>query len=58
MEKRLKQCLGIDVSKLNLSLSLGFLTDKLDKEFQLHPDVPNDVSGYKELLRLVKDIGG
>ena len=51
MEKRLKQSLGIDVSKLNLSLSLGFLTDKLEKKFKSHPDVPNDLSGYKELLK-------
>ncbi|WP_396636911.1 IS110 family transposase [Maribacter sp. R77961] len=54
MEKRLKQCLGIDVSKLNLSLSLGFLTDKLNKEFISHPDVPNDLSGYKELLKWLR----
>ncbi|MDE3743882.1 hypothetical protein [Maribacter polysaccharolyticus] len=50
MEKQLKQSLGIDVSKLNLSLSLGFLSERLVKEFKSHPDVPNDVSGYKELL--------
>lgn len=54
MEKRLKQSLGIDVSKLNLSLSLGFLTDKLDKEFISHPNVPNDESGHRELLRWLK----
>lgn len=46
-----KQSLGIDVSKLNLSLSLGFLSDKLEKEFKSHPDVPNDISGYRELLK-------
>ncbi|MGJ8738788.1 IS110 family transposase [Zobellia laminariae] len=51
MEKRLKQSLGIDVSKLNLSLSLGFLSERLVKEFKSHPDVSNDVSGYKELLK-------
>tara|TARA_R110002153_G_scaffold205482_1_gene358227 strand:+ start:351 stop:1424 length:1074 start_codon:yes stop_codon:yes gene_type:complete len=51
MEKRLKQSLGIDVSKLNLSLSLGFLSNKLEKEFKSHPDVPNDISGYRELLK-------
>jgi hypothetical protein len=39
MEKILKQCLGIDVSKLNLSLSLGFLTEKLEKQFMVHGDV-------------------
>ncbi|MGS0528473.1 IS110 family transposase [Zobellia nedashkovskayae] len=51
MEKRLKQSLGIDVSKLNLSLSLGFLSERLVKEFKSHADVSNDVSGYKELLK-------
>lgn len=51
MEKQLKQSLGIDVSKLNLSLSLGFLSETLVKEFKSRPDVPNDVSGYKELLK-------
>ncbi|MGP1993572.1 IS110 family transposase [Zobellia laminariae] len=54
MAKRLKQSLGIDVSKLNLSLSLGFLTDKLDKEFISHSDVSNDISGYKELLKWLR----
>lgn len=55
MKKRLKQSLGIDVSKLNLSLSLGFLTDKLVKEFMIHSDVSNDRSGYKELLKWIKE---
>lgn len=54
MKKRLKQCLGIDVSKLTLSLSLGFLTDTLDKEFISHSDVPNDLLGYKALLKWVQ----
>ena len=54
MEKILKQCLGIDVSKLNLSLSLGFLTEKLEKQFMVHGDVSNDLSGYKELLKWLK----
>ncbi|MCJ7468236.1 MAG: transposase [Maribacter sp.] len=59
MVNRLKQCLGIDVSKSNLSLSLGFLTDKLVKEFSSRPDVPNDVSGYRELLKwLRKSVDG
>tara|TARA_R110001606_G_scaffold390303_1_gene557142 strand:+ start:4205 stop:4519 length:315 start_codon:yes stop_codon:yes gene_type:complete len=54
MEKYLKQSLGIDVSKLNLSLSLGFLNDRLDKEFESHPDISNDLKGYKELLKWLK----
>ena len=54
MEKRLKQSLGIDVSKLNLSLSLGFLTDKLEKEFISHQDATNDLSGYRRLLKWLK----
>ena len=54
MAKRLKQSLGIDVSKSSLSLSLGFLTDKLDKEFMSHPDVSNDEPGYRELLKWLK----
>lgn len=54
MENRLKQSLGIDVSKLSLSLSLGFLSDKLVKEFQSHPDVSNDALGYKILLKWLK----
>jgi hypothetical protein len=54
MEKRLKQSLGIDVSKLKLSLSLGFLTGKLEKEFISREDVSNDLSGYKTLLKWLK----
>lgn len=54
MEKYLKQSLGIDVSKLNLSLSLGFLNGMLEKEFDSHPDVSNDLKGYKELLKWLK----
>ena len=49
MNTRLKQCLGIDVSKSDLSLSLGFLTNGLNKEFEVHPDIGNDVSGFKVL---------
>ena len=54
MAKRLKQSLGIDVSKMNLSLALGFLTDKLEKEFISHEDVSNDLSGFKTLLQWLK----
>ena len=58
MEKRLKQSLGIDVSKLTLSLSLGFLTDKLEKEFKSHEDVPNELPGYKSVLQWIeKSVG-
>jgi hypothetical protein len=56
MEKRLKQCLGIDVSKLKLSLSLGFLTGKLEKEFISHEYVSNDLWGYKTLLKWLKKL--
>ncbi|WP_036151154.1 IS110 family RNA-guided transposase [Maribacter forsetii] len=55
MEKRLKQSLGIDVSKLNLSLSLGSLNENLVKEFESHPDVSNDIMGYKVLLKWLKE---
>ncbi len=51
MKKRLKQSLGIDVPKLNLSLSLGFLSDKLVKGFISHSDVSNDISGYRKVLK-------
>ena len=49
MNRKLKQCLGIDVSKLSLSLSLGHLTNDLTKAFTSHPDVPNDSSGFRAL---------
>lgn len=51
MKKRLKQCLGIDVSKLTLSLSLGYLTEDLQKEFISHSDIDNAVSGYEKLIK-------
>lgn len=54
MEKRLKQSLGIDVSKSTLSLSFGFLTNKLEKRFISHQDVSNDLSGYRTLLKWLK----
>lgn len=54
MEKRLKQSLGIDVSKSSLSLSFGFLSGKLEKEFIFHEDVSNDLSGYKTLLKWLR----
>lgn len=54
MDIVLKQCLGIDVSKLNLSLSLGYLTNNLSKEFKVHPDVTNDISGFKKLEKWLK----
>lgn len=49
MNKTLKQCLGVDVSKSSLSLSLGALDGNLKKEFTSHPDIKNDMSGFKEL---------
>lgn len=49
MRKTLKQCLGIDVSKSSLSLSLGVLDGSLKKEFTGHPDIKNDMSGFKVL---------
>lgn len=54
MERILKQSLGIDVSKSDLSLSLGFLTNGLRKEFRVHPDVRNDVSGFRVLLKWLR----
>ena len=51
MDTLLKQCLGIDVSKLSLSLSLGYLTSDLNKRFESHEDVSNDLTGYKLLVK-------
>ena len=51
MNTVLKQCLGIDVSKLTLSLSLGSLSSDLDKKFRTHKDVSNNLSGYKALTK-------
>lgn len=49
MDTILKQCLGIDVSKDSLSLSFGVLDSKLKKDFMGHPEISNDVSGFKTL---------
>ena len=49
MQEILKQCLVVDVSKKNLSLSLGVLYSNLKKEFKSHPDIKNDMSGFKVL---------
>lgn len=54
MSRILKQCLGIDVSKLTLSPSLGRLTDDLAKSFESHKDISNDISGYKLLSKWLK----
>jgi transposase len=54
MNSILKQCLGIDVSKSSLSLSLGFLNSDLVKSFETHIDVSNDLSGFKVLLKWLK----
>jgi transposase len=51
MDTLLKQCLGIDVSKLNLSLSLGSLTNDLSKTFESHLDVGNDLRGYRLIVK-------
>ncbi|MGB5646470.1 hypothetical protein [Muriicola sp.] len=51
MKKILKHSLGIDVSKSNLSLPLGSLTGELSKVFKAHPDISNDVAGFKVLLK-------
>ncbi|MCF1423267.1 IS110 family transposase [Mangrovimonas futianensis] len=49
MDKALKQCLGIDVSKASLSLSYGILYSNLKKEFIGCPDIMNDQSGFNSL---------
>lgn len=49
MDRILKQCLGIDVSKNSLSLSFGVFDTNLKKNFMDHPDISNDVSGFKTL---------
>ncbi|WP_417445305.1 IS110 family transposase [Joostella sp.] len=49
MQETLKQCLGVDVSKKSLSLSLGALGSNLKKNFTSHPDIKNDISGFKIL---------
>ncbi len=54
MDIILKQCLGIDVSKSSLSLSLGYLTNDLRKKFESHEDVSNDLSGFKILHKWLK----
>jgi len=51
MDTILKQCLGIDVSKLSLSLSLGSLTNDLSKSFECHLDVGNDLTSYKIIAK-------
>jgi len=54
MSRILKQCSGIDVSKLTLSPSIGRLTDDLTKSFESHKDISNDISGYKLLIKWLK----
>ncbi|MEZ4803504.1 MAG: IS110 family transposase [Gelidibacter sp.] len=49
MDRILKQCLGIDVSKNSLSLSFGVFDSDLKKDFTGHPDIGNDASGFKTL---------
>lgn len=43
--------MGVDVSKLSLSLSLGYLTNDLSKKFESHEDVINDLTGYKTIVK-------
>lgn len=54
MNKKLKQCLGIDVSKSNLSICLGVLNTNLEKEFIGHSDVNNDLSGFKVMVSWIR----
>lgn len=49
MDTILKQCLGIDISKKSLSLNFGTLDSGLKKNFTSHPDISNDVFGFKAL---------
>lgn len=56
MNKILKQCLGVDVSKKSLSLVVGLLTPSLQKEFKAGNDVSNDLSGFKELDRWLVNV--
>jgi hypothetical protein len=56
MEKRLKQCLGIDVSKLSLWMSLDVLDQNLVKKFEILIEVSNDLSGFKAILKWLKTV--
>ncbi len=48
-KKIIRQSLGIDVSKLTLSLCLGSMHSDLSKSFIPREDVSNDQEGFKEL---------
>lgn len=56
MEKKLKQCLGVDVSKSNLSICLGVLNSNLEKEFIGHSDISNDLRGFKIMVSWIKKV--
>jgi len=52
----LKQALGIDVSKDNLSMCLGIMNADLVKDFIPREDVSNDLTGFKVLLKWLKKV--
>ena len=56
MDKILKQCLGVDVSKGSLSICLGVLNSNLEKEFIGHSDISNDLAGFKMMTSWIKKV--
>ena len=56
MDKILKQCLGVDVSKGSLSICLGVLNSNLEKEFIGHSDISNDRTGFKVMVSWLKKV--
>lgn len=48
--------MGVDVSKSNLSLSLGVLNSNLEKEFIGHSDISNDLRGFKIMVSWIKKV--
>ena len=54
----LKQALGVDISKANLSMCLGMMNGDLSKDFIPRTDVSNDKTGFKELAKWLKKVSG
>jgi transposase len=52
----LKQALGVDVSKVSLSLCLGIMNGYLSKNFIPRSDVTTDKVGFKELTKWLKKV--
>jgi len=54
MKRKLKFCVGIDVSQKNLDVCLGYIDDEQDLQFVTHRKFKNNLKAIQELVKWIR----